>query len=137
MKLPLLITLAFLPCLALAQGTSGSDSDSTPSTNQPSCSGPKHGHHHHHFSPEKQLAFLTSKLGLSTDQQATIGPILVSRDAQLKTIFQDKSLTKEQKHEQIKALFESTNTEIEAALTPEQVTQFEALHQHHAKPAHQ
>ena len=131
MKIPLLVTLAFLPCLALAQSTTD-----TSSTNCPSCSGPKHWQHHPQ-SPEQQLAFLTTKLGLSETQQGQIGPVLVSRDAKLKTIFEDTSLTKEQKHEQIKALMESTNTQIESFLTPEQVTQFEALHQDHAKPAQQ
>jgi hypothetical protein len=126
MKLPLLITLAFLPCIALAQST-------TPSTNCPSCAGQKEWHHHPQ-SPEKQLAFLTSKLGLSDTQQGQIGPVLVSRDAQLKTIFQDTSLTKEQKHEQVKALMESTNTQIESFLNPAQVAQFKELHQHQDKP---
>ena len=128
MKLPLLVTLAVLPCLALAQ--------STTNTNQPCCTGPKPGQRHPP-SPEQQLARLTTKLGLSATQQGQIGPVLVSRDEQLKALFENTSLTKEQKHEQMKALMESTNQQIVSFLKPAQVAQFEALHQHPDKPAPQ
>jgi len=133
MKLPLLAVLAFLPCVALAQSTTDSDSGSTSSTNPPACSGSGHGKGKHHFSPQQQLARLTTKLGLSDTQQGQIGPVLVSRDAQLKAIFQNTSLSKEQKHEQAKAVFQASKQQIESFLTPEQVTQFEALHQKHGK----
>ena len=129
MKLPLIITLAFLPCLALAQST-------TPSTNCPTCAGQKEWHHHLQ-SPEQQLAGLTTKLSLSTTQQGQIGPVLVSRDAQSKTIFENTSLSEDQKHEQMKALMESTNQQIESFLNPAQVAQFKEMHQHHDKPAQQ
>lgn len=136
MKLPLLVTLTFLPCLALAQSTTDTDSDSTSSTNQPSVSGPKQWHHHH-LSPDQQLAWLTTKLSLSDTQQGEIKPVLVSRDEKLKAIHEDTSLTEDQKHEQTKALFESTNEQIESFLNPAQVAQFKELHQHHDKPAPQ
>jgi len=126
MKIPLLVTLAFLPCLALAQ--------STTNTNQPSCTGPKQWQHHPQ-SPEQQLAWLTTKLGLSDTQQGQIGPVLVSRDEQLKALHENTSLTDEQKYEQMKALFESTNQQIVSFLNPAQVAQFKELHQHHDKPA--
>jgi len=126
MKLPLLVTFAFLPCLALAQ--------STTDTNQPSCTAPNQWHHHHH-SPEQQLAWLTTKLGLSDIQQGQIKPILVSRDEQLKALHENTSLSEDQKHEQMKALIESTNQQIVSFLNPAQVAQFKELHQHHDKPA--
>jgi len=128
MKLPLLVTLAFLPCLALAQ--------STTDTNQPSGTAPKEWQHHHQ-SAEQQLAFLTTKLTLSDTQQGQIKPVLVSRDVKFKAIREDASLTDAQKHEKIKALMESTNQQIESFLNPAQVAQFKELHQHHDKPAPQ
>ena len=133
MKLPLIITLAFLPCLALAQSTT--ISAPTCSTNQPSSTEQKPLHHH--LSPEKELAWLTTKLGLSDTQQGQIKPLLVSKTEKLKAIHEDTSLTEDQKHAQSKALIESTDQQIESFLTPAQVTQFEALHQDHAKPAQQ
>ena len=137
MKLPLLAVLAFLPCVALAQSTTDSDSGSTSSTNPPACSGSGHGKGKHHFSPQQQLARLTTKLGLSDTQQGQIGPVLVSRDAQFKTIHENTSLSEDQKHEQMKALMESTNQQIESFLNPAQVAQFKEMHQHHDKPAPQ
>jgi hypothetical protein len=132
MKLPLLAILTFLPCVALAQSTadsdSTSDSGSTSSTDKCSDSGHKHWHHH---SPAQQLAWLTTKLSLSDTQQGQIGPVLTSRDTQLKTIFENQSLSKEQKHAQAKSVFESTNQQIESFLDGDQVTEFEALHHHH------
>jgi len=129
MKIPLLAILTFLPCLALAQSTT--DSTPTPASNPPSGSGAKPWHHEHK-SPEEQLAWLTTKLGLSATQQGQIKPVLVSKGEQLKTIFENTSLTEEQKHDQVKALFESTNQQIESYLNPAQVTQFKELHPHHA-----
>jgi hypothetical protein len=126
MKLPLLAILTFLPCVALAQSTA--DSDSTSSTDKCSDAGHKHWHHH---SPAQQLAWLTTKLGLNDTQQGQIGPVLTSRDTQLKTIFENQSLSKEQKHAQAKSVFESTNQQIESFLNGDQVTQFKALHHHH------
>lgn len=128
MKLPLLAVLAFLPLVAVAQSTT--DSDSTASSADQS-SDTVHKHRHHHLDPTQQLAFLTKKLNLTTNEQGDIGPVLTSRDTQAKTIFQDQSLTKEQKHDQIKALRESSDKQIESYLNAEQVTQFEALHHHH------
>jgi len=89
--------------------------------------------HHHHKTPEQQLAFLTTKLDLSATQQGQIGPVLTSRDTQIKAIRDNTTLTEDQKHEQIKAVIESTNQQIESFLNPTQVTEFKDLHQHHDK----
>jgi len=134
MKIPLLVTLTFLPCLALAQSTT--DTSDTPSTNQPSASGQPQEHHHFR-SPDQQLAWLTAKLTLSDIQQGQIKPVLVSRDEQLKAIHENTSLTDEQKHEQVKELMHSTNQQIESFLNPAQVAEFKELHQHHDKPTPQ
>jgi hypothetical protein len=131
MKLPLLALLTLLPCAAWAQATTGSDT--TTSTNQAACSGPKHRRYHH--DEAQQLQWLTTKLGLSSTQQGQIGPVLSSRDTQMKTIFQNTSLSKEQKHEQVKALVQSSKQQIESYLNPTQVQTFEQLHHHHGKSA--
>ena len=129
MKLPLLAILTLLPCVAWAQATT--DSGSTSSTNQPTCSAPKHRWHHHDAA--QQLQWLTTKLDLSSTQQGEIGPVLTSKDSQMKTIFHNTSLSKEQKHEQIKALMQSSKQQIESYLNPTQVQTFEQLHHHHDK----
>ena len=128
MKLPLIVTLAFLPCLALAQSSSSNSTSSAPTT-RPS----ETAHNYSHKSPKQQLAWLTTKLGLNVTQQGQIGPVLVSKDAQMKTISGDTSLTEKQKHDQMGSLFESSNKQVESFLTSDQATQFEAMRQHHAK----
>jgi len=120
MKLTLLAVLAFVPCLAMAQPDSGT----------PPPGGPGQWKHHDE-SPDQQLAHLTAKLTLTTAEQDEIKPVLVSKDEQMKAIFQNTSLTPDQKHEQIKALMDSTKTKIESYLTPAQVTLFESMHEHH------
>ncbi len=129
MKLTLFAILTFLPCVALAQSTTNTSPDQT---DQTSASGPKEWYHHHR-SPEKQLAKLTTKLGLDATQQGQIKPVLVAQAEQLKSIFENTSLTKEQKHEQIKTLRESTKQQIESFLNPTQLAQFKELHPHHAQ----
>ena len=128
MKSALLATLAFLPCLALAQSMTNAPSSSAPSSTanvKP---------YHHQFSPRKQLAWLTAKLGLSETQQGQIKPLLVSKDKKLKAIHQDSSLTDDQKQTKLKALFDSTHQQIESFLTPAQVTEYEAIHQQQHTP---
>jgi hypothetical protein len=128
MKTPLLAILTFIPCLAFAQSSSSVSTSSTSTTQSSETT-----HHYSHKSPKQQLAWLTTKLGLNATQQGQISPVLVSKDAQMKTISGNASLTEVQKHDQVSTLFQSSNTQIESFLTPDQVTQFEALHQHHGK----
>jgi hypothetical protein len=134
MKLPLLIALAFLPGLALAQTTT--DSTSTTST-APAADADASAHHWHHRSPEDQLAWLTSKLDLTSTQQSQILPVLTARETQVKAIHQNSALTDDQKHEQMKALRQNTDQQIESFLTSGQLTQFEALHPHRDKAPQQ
>jgi molecular chaperone DnaK (HSP70) len=123
MKIPLFAILTLLPCLAVAQ--------STPPATSTAPSDTETHHHHHHFSPDQQLAFLTTKLGLSATQQAQIKPVLVSTGSQIKTIHDNASLTKEQKHAEIKPLEKSSKTQIEQYLNPAQLAEFKQLHHHH------
>jgi hypothetical protein len=128
MKLPLLAVLLFVPCVALAQ----TSTNSTDNPSAPTCTG--HHKHKQGHSPEQELAFLTKKLDLSDSQQQDIGPILTSAATQRKAIFENASLSKEEKHQQLKALHEQTTTQIEAQLTPDQTTTFEEMQQkHHQK----
>jgi hypothetical protein len=134
MKIPLLALLTFAPCLVLAQSSSP-DSTTSTTTTTATTTAPASGtlHRSSHKSPKQQLAWLTTKLGLNATQQGQIAPVLVSKDAQMKTISGDTGLTDEQRHDQMSTLFENSNTQIESFLTSDQMTQFEALHQHHDK----
>ena len=141
MKTSILTFLVVLPCAAMAQTTT--DTSTTPSTpsDSPDTSGSSHkwGHHHGFFSPDQELKFLTTKLTLSDTQQGEIKPILVSKDDQLKALHDNTSLTEDQKHQQMKTIFETTHEQIKGYLNPAQVPLFESMHHHsdHSSPPQQ
>ena len=80
--------------------------------------GPKHG---------KRFEELSSKLNLSADQQAQLKPVMDSTRQQMDAIRNDASLSKEQKREKAQETRKSTDSQIEAILTPEQKQQFQAM----------
>ena len=88
------------------------------------------GQWHHHSNPTRELAWLTPKLGLNDTQQGQIKPLLFAKAEQLKTICEDANLTKDQKNNQTKTLFENTNELIESFLNSIQVQTFEQQQQH-------
>jgi hypothetical protein len=105
--------------------------------------GPGMAHHAKfagHGGPGNQLGMLTQKLGLSPDQQNQVKPILDAAHAQVKAIFTNTSLTREQKLAQVKETMQGAFGQINGLLTPEQQTQFAAMkekmhnHLHHQGP---
>jgi len=84
---------------------------------------------------QQQLTTVMTALGLNETQQGQIMPVILAQQAQAKTIFENTTLTPEQKHAQIKALLESTAKQVEAYLTPDQVTALESLRHWHDNPA--
>ena len=73
------------------------------------------------------LQMLTSQLGLTTDQQNQIKPILDAAHTQVQAIRQNTSLTKEQKFAQIKEAMEAAHGQVNGILTPAQQQQLEAM----------
>ncbi|MBK8479064.1 MAG: hypothetical protein IPL39_23115 [Opitutaceae bacterium] len=84
------------------------------------------GRHEPRFDPEKRLARLTEKLGLTAEQQAQLRPILVAQAAALQAIDQTP-LTGEQRREKTKQLYQDNRGKIAAILTPEQRAQMREL----------
>lgn len=72
----------------------------------------KDGHRHDH-NPEKHLAKMTERLGLSEAQQAKIKPLLEQKAQQLEAL-----------HQQMKDVRHNTRTQIESELTPDQLKTF-------------
>ena len=85
------------------------------------------------------LQRLTTQLGLTTDQQNQIKPILDAAHTQVVAIRQNTSLTEEQKFAQIKDTMEAAHGQIAGILTPAQQQQLAALkakfHQGHGQPS--
>ena len=88
-------------------------------------------HHHRHPSPERETARLTKKLNLTTDQAAKIEPILADRDQKMKDLWSNTALAPQDKHQQMRAIHESTQQQLDAVLTPDQVQQLKAMHHGH------
>lgn len=75
----------------------------------------------------EHLKFLTDKLSLSPDQQPKIQAILEDQRAQMQTIWQDNSLSREDKTGKAQIVREATNTKIRAVLTDDQRKKFDSM----------
>jgi protein CpxP len=121
------LTLALTGTAAFAQQTQSTAPDNTPNANAPY-------HHRHHGppNPQKQAEFVSKKLNLSADKTAQLTPIFADQDQKFQALFQDKSLTPDQRHEQMKAIHQNTQQQLATVLTPDQIQQLKAMrHNHH------
>lgn len=85
-----------------------------------------HGHGRH-MDPDRQLEHLTKKLSLSSDQQTQIKPLLVDRQQKMQALWQDQSMSKQDRRSKAMAIQQDTKTKLEAALNDQQKQQFEQL----------
>jgi hypothetical protein len=82
-----------------------------------------HGHGREGF----RLAELTAKLSLTPDEVKVIEPIIESGRSQAKAIHEDDSLSPQEKHAKMKAVMDSTRSQIRATLTADQQKIFDTL----------
>ncbi len=68
----------------------------------------------------KRMEHLTKELNLTKEQQEKIRPILENEMKEIQAVRSNDSLTKEQKHEKVKAIRQTTQAELNKILTPEQ-----------------
>ncbi len=111
---------------AFAQTDNANQQQPTAST-QPAQPG---GEARHAMDPEKQLKHMSHRLKLSADQQTQLRPILTERQQQMQTIWQDQSLSKQDRHAKVKSVRDDSNAKIEAVLNDTQKQQFEQMQQH-------
>lgn len=95
----------------------------TPQTNQQ----PGQFHRGHRMDPDRQLAHLSKRLDLTADQQAQIKPILVDRQQKMQALWQDQSLSRQDKRAKAQAIQQDTQTKLEAALNDQQKQKFEEM----------
>jgi Spy/CpxP family protein refolding chaperone len=86
--------------------------------------------------PEHRIKMLSKRLNLTADQQAKLAPIMAESRQQIRAIFQDSSLSKEDRIAKFKAVRKDSNAKIEALLTDEQKQNFEQLQEHMKNRAH-
>jgi periplasmic protein CpxP/Spy len=89
----------------------------------------------HHGPHANRLEWLSKELNLTEEQKAKVKPILEDQEKQMHAIHEDNSLSQEQRHEKMMQLHETTHSQINAILTPDQQKKFAELKEQHM--AHQ
>ena len=129
-----LFTLALGGLLALGVSSAAFAQDNPPPPQSPSqdqnmpAQGPGGGRGMR-MDPNRQLERLTRELNLTTDQQTQIKPMLVGRQQKMEALFQNQSLSQEDRRTQMRTISEGTNNSIKAILTDDQKQKFDAMQQ--------
>ena len=87
--------------------------------------GPHQGQHAGH------LEWLSKELNLTDEQKEKVKPILDEQSKQMRATQEDTSLTQEQKHEKMKQIHQTTHSQINGILTPEQQKKFAEIKEQH------
>lgn len=91
---------------------------------------PQQGMHGHRgMNTDRQLKRMTKQLSLSADQQSQIKPILDSRQQQMQALWQDQSLSRQDRRQKMMAIQQDSSSKIEAVLSDSQKQQYEAMQQ--------
>jgi hypothetical protein len=121
-----LFAIALGGMLALGAQAALSAQEQAPATSGPQQGQWGHGQQHM-MNPDRQLAHLTKTLNLSADQQSQIKPLLVDRQQKMQALWQDQSLSREDRLSKAQAIRQDARTKLEATLNDQQKQQFEAL----------
>ena len=113
-----LSTFALASLLIIGGGAAIAQDNAAPAPQQ------GQGYGHHGMNPDAQLQHLTKSLDLTADQQAQIKPILENGDAQMKQLWQDQSLSQQDRHTKMQTIHQDTHSKIEAVLTDTQKQKF-------------
>lgn len=93
------------------------------------------GHHGGWGNPDEQLAHMTKRYKLTADQQSQIKPILTAQHDQMEQMRSDSSMSRQDKMAKMQSMRADSASKIEAVLTPDQKSKFEAdqakMQQHH------
>ena len=99
-----------------------------PENSTPNANAPYHHRGHHAPNPQRQAEFISKKLNLSADQTARLTPIFADRAQKTQALFQDQSLTPDQRHAQMKAIHQNTEQQLATVLSPDQLQQLKSMH---------
>jgi protein CpxP len=75
--------------------------------------------------PAQQLAAMTKRYNLSTDQQNQVKPILMDQQQRMQLLHLDSSLSPDEKKAKMQSIRSDSNSKIEAILNDDQKKQFE------------
>jgi len=116
-----------IPCLAVTMWFGGSLAARAQDTGTQQSNPQAQTHAIHQTQHASRLEWLSKELNLTEDQKAKLKPILEDEGKQMHGVREDTSLTQEQKHEKMKQLHETTDSQINGILTPEQQRKFADL----------
>ena len=102
-----------------------------PENSTPGANAPYHHRGHHAPNPQRQAEFLSKKLNLSADQTAKLTPIFADSAQKRQALFQDQSLTQDQRRAQMKAIRENTQQQLATVLSPDQMQQLKSMKHGH------
>jgi protein CpxP len=117
------LTLALAGTAAFAQQAQ----PTLPENSSPNANAPFHHRGHHAPNPQKQAEMISKKLNLSADQTAKLTPILADRAQKTQALFQDQSLTQDQRRAQMKVIRENTQQQLATILSPDQMQQLKSM----------
>jgi hypothetical protein len=80
------------------------------------------------------LADLTQKLGLSADQQKTVGGFIADGRSQAKALRDDDTLAPDDKRAKMREIMKATKDQIRGVLTPDQQKIFDAIPERGDRP---
>ena len=95
------------------------------------------------MNPDEQVARMTKRYNLSSDQQSQIKPILANQQQQMQALRQDSSLSQEDRMAKVKSIRDDSSAKISALLNDSQKQKFaqdqqrrqEHMQEHGAAPS--
>ncbi|MBB5343389.1 hypothetical protein [Tunturibacter empetritectus] len=79
--------------------------------------------------PQHQAKMMAKKLGLTTDQQAKLEPILADRDQQVESVRADSTLAPKDRRAKLRGINQDSDSKIESVLSDTQKQQYEQMKQ--------
>ena len=76
------------------------------------------------MNPDEQVARMTKRYNLSSDQQTSIKPILANQQQQMQALRGDSTLSREDKMAKMKSIRDDSSTKIQAVLNDSQKQKF-------------
>jgi Spy/CpxP family protein refolding chaperone len=115
------MTLSGILAFGATSALYAQDTDAPPQQQQ------GHRGRHGRMNPDAQLQHLTKALDLTPDQQSQIKPVLEARQQQMQALFENQSLSRDDRRAQMQQIRTDTDTKIEGFLNDQQKQKFEAM----------
>jgi protein CpxP len=127
--------------LTLGSAAAFAQAAATPDASAPQQGSGQWGHQPK--TPDEQVARMTRRYSLSSDQQTQIKPILANQQQQIQALRQDSSMSREDRMAKVKSIRDDSSSKIQAVLNDSQKQKFaqdqqrrqQHMQEHGAPPA--